>query len=174
MSMNRIIGLMLLLFLIEGAIMPWIIPAGYGDRIIPHFIFVIVLFSALYGNRHQALMLGAGFGLLQDLIYYGHLIGGHFFMMGLIGYFTGVLLERKRVTVMMALTVIGFACILYDTALLYIYKVFRITDASYAWALLNHILPSLFLQIAFALACYIPVRRIFESRSKAMPDSEEE
>lgn len=174
MSMNRIIAFMLLLFMLEGALIPWLIPEGYGDRIIPHFIFVIVLYSALYGNRHQALLLGIGFGLLQDIVYYGHLIGGHTFIMGLIGYFTGVLLERRRPTVMMALTVIGFACILYDTTLFYIYKVFRITDVAYAWALLNHILPSLFLQLAFALAVYIPVRRIFESRNNIVLDGEEE
>lgn len=174
MSMNRIVAWMLLLFMLEGGLVPWLIPEGFGDRIIPHFIFVIVMYSALYGNRHQALMLGAGFGLLQDIVYYGHLIGGHAFIMGLIGYFAGVLLERKRPTVMMALTMIGFGCILYDTTLFYLYKVFRITDAAYAWALLNHILPSLFLQLAFALAVYIPVRRIFESRSKTAPEGEEE
>ncbi|MCR2802631.1 rod shape-determining protein MreD [Paenibacillus soyae] len=174
MSMNRIVSIMLLLFVLEGALMPWIIPDGFGDRIIPHFIFVIVIYSALYGNRHLALMLGAGFGLLQDVVYYGHLLGLHFFTMGLIGYFTGVLLERKRATVMMAITIIGFACLLYDTSLFYIYKVFRITDSSYAWALLHYILPSLFLQLAFALACYIPVRRMFESRGKTAMDGDEE
>ncbi|MBH5317155.1 rod shape-determining protein MreD [Paenibacillus sp. GSMTC-2017] len=174
MSMNRIVCLMLLLFVIEGTLIPWIIPEGFGDRIIPHFIFVVVLFSALYGNRHQALFLGAGFGLLQDIVYYGHLIGGHFFIMGLIGYFTGVVLERKRVTIMMALTVIGFACILYDTTLFFIYKVFRITSAEYAWALINHILPSLFLQLAFALIIYVPVRRIFETRNNSVSEKDEE
>jgi rod shape-determining protein MreD len=174
MSMNRIVALMLLLFVIEGSLMPWIIPEGFGDRIIPHFIFVFVLFSALYGNRHQALLLGAGFGLLQDVVYFGQLLGLNFFAMGLLGYFTGVLLERKRATVMMAITVIGFACILYDSSLFFIYKVFRITGASYAWALLNHILPSLFLQLAFALACYVPVRRMFESRKDAGESGEEE
>lgn len=174
MSMNRIVALMLLLFVIEGSLMPWIIPEGFGDRIIPHFIFVFVLFSALYGNRHMALLLGAGFGLLQDVVYFGQLLGLHFFAMGLLGYFTGVLLERKRATVMMAITVIGFACILYDSSLFFIYKVFRITDASYAWALLSHILPSLFLQLAFALACYVPVRRMFESRKETGESGEEE
>ncbi|MDQ6418627.1 rod shape-determining protein MreD [Paenibacillus sp. LHD-117] len=174
MSMNRILALMLLVFVIEGALMPWIIPEGFGARIIPHFIFVIVLFSALYGNRHQALLLGSAFGLLQDVVYFGQLLGVNFFAMGLLGYFTGVLLERKRATVMMAITVIGFACIIYDSSLFFIYKVFRITSASYAWALLNHILPSLFLQIAFALAVYVLVRRIFESRKESGADSEEE
>lgn len=174
MSMNRIIAIMLFLFVIEGALMPWIIPEGFVGRIVPHFIFVFVLFSALYGNRHQALLLGAGFGLLQDVVYFGQLLGLHFFAMGLLGYFTGVLLERKRATVMMAITVIGFACIVYDSSLFFIYRVFRITSESYAWALLNHILPSLFLQLAFALACYVPVRRMFESRKEGAEGSEEE
>jgi rod shape-determining protein MreD len=63
---------------------------------------------------------------------------------------------------------------LYDTALFFIYKVFRITNESYAWALLDYILPSLFLQLAFALACYVPARRIFESQTKANPEKDEE
>ncbi len=174
MSMNRVLLLMLLLFLLEGTVMPWLIPEGYGSRIIPHFVFVIVMYSALYGTRHRALLLGAGFGLLQDIIYYGHLIGANAFIMGLIGYFTGVWLERRRVTVMMAIAVIGFGCILYDTTLLYVYKVFRLSNASYAWALLEYILPSMFLQLVFALACYIPVRKIFESQHISNSDSDDE
>lgn len=174
MSMNRIVLIMLLVFLIEGTVLPWLIPGSFGSRIIPHFIFVIVIFSGLYGTRHQALFLGAGFGLLQDIVYYGHMIGAQFFVMGLLGYLTGMLLERKRVTIMMALTVVGFACLLYDSALFSIYKVFQITNASYAWALIHHILPSLFLQLGFALAAYVPVRRMFESRMKQTPDNEAE
>lgn len=173
MSMNRTIALMLLLFILEGALLPWLIPAGFGGRIIPHFVFVVVLYSALYGNRHQALMLGAGFGLLQDIVFYGHLIGSHFFLMGLSGYFASILMERKRATVMMALTIIGFAYLLYDSSLFFIYKVFSITSETYAWALVNHILPSLFLQLAFALAVYVPVRRMFESRNRISDGNEE-
>ncbi|MBD2870450.1 rod shape-determining protein MreD [Paenibacillus arenilitoris] len=174
MSMNRIIGLMLLLFILEGTIMPWLIPAGFGSRIVPHFIFVAVLFAALYSGRHRALLLGVSFGMLQDVIYFGHLMGAHAFIMGLIGYFTGLLLERKRATLMMAVSVIGMACILYDTAIFFIYKVFRITSESYAFALVDYILPSLFLQLAFALVCYVPARRLFEAQVKANPENEEQ
>ncbi|WP_424768136.1 rod shape-determining protein MreD [Paenibacillus sp. sgz302251] len=174
MSMNRIILLMLLLFVIEGAVMPWIIPAGFGSRIIPHFIFVAVIFAALYSGRHRALLLGVSFGFLQDVVYFGHLMGANAFVMGLIGYFTGMLLERRRATLMMAISIIGFACIVYDTAIFFIYKVFRITSETYAWALLNHILPSLFLQLAFALVCYVPARRLFEGQSLVNPDKDEE
>lgn len=174
MTINRIIGLMLLLFIIEGTLMPWIIPAGFGDRIVTHFTFVFVIYSALYSGRHYALLLGIGFGLLQDVVYFGHLIGTHAFAMGLLGYFTGVLLERKRATIMMALSVIGIGCLLYDTIVFFNYKVFRITNETYAWAILDHILPSLFIQLAFALAFYVPARRMFEAQVKRKTDEEEQ
>ncbi|MEF2243344.1 MULTISPECIES: rod shape-determining protein MreD [unclassified Paenibacillus] len=174
MSMNRIVVLMFFVFILEGALMPWLIPAGFGDRIIPHFVFVFVLYAALYGNRHQALLLGAGFGLLQDIVYFGHLIGAHTFLMGLIGYFTGVLFAARKATLMMAVAVVGLACLLYDSTLLFIYKVFKISNADYAWALLNHILPSLFLQLVFMLLCYIPLRKMFQSTQKIQTEDDEE
>ncbi len=172
--MNRILLLMLLIFIIEGTIMPWLIPAGYGDRIVPHFILVSVIFAALYTDRHRALLLGVSFGFLQDIVYFGHLLGVHSFVMGLLGYFIGLLLDRRRATLMMAVTVVGFACILYDSVIFFIYSVFRITSETYAFALLNHILPSLFLQLVFAIAIYVPARRMLEAYSRADSDKDDE
>jgi len=172
-SMNRIVLLMLAVFVLEGALLPWLIPNSFSDRIIPHFIFVLVIFSALYGTRYQALLLGMSFGLLQDVIYYGHVIGPHFFFMGLIGYLVGMVFERKKVTLMLAISIVGFACIAYDSALYFVYSVFRITNGSYAWALIQYILPSLFLQLAFTLCIYVPVRKMFESRIRVSDSSEE-
>ncbi|QAY65162.1 rod shape-determining protein MreD [Paenibacillus protaetiae] len=174
MSINRLIGFMLLLFIVEGTIMPWVIPAGYTTRIVPHFVFVVVIFSALYSNRHRALFLGAGFGLLQDVAYYGHMIGPNLFFMGILGYYTGVLFENKRVTLLAALSVIGINYILYDSMMYGIYFAFRITNESFAWALMDHILPSLFLQLAFALLVYVPLRKHLESAVKKKLDKDEQ
>ncbi len=174
MSVNRVIVLMLLVFVVEGSIVPWIIPEGFGDRIIPHFVFIFVMFAALYGNRHMALFLGAGFGLLQDIVYYGHLIGSHSYLMALIGYFAGVLFANRKPTIIMAVTVIGTACIMYDSILFMINKVFKITNLEYAGALISYILPSLFLQLVFMLICYVPLRRLFQSTQKVQLEDEED
>ncbi|HIW33702.1 MAG TPA: rod shape-determining protein MreD [Candidatus Paenibacillus intestinavium] len=175
MSMNRIVLIMLIVFVLEGALMPWIIPNSYGDRIIPHFTFVMVIFASMYGGRHQALALGMGFGLLQDIMYYGHVMGTHFFFMGLIGYLSGILLERKKATIMLAISTIGFATIGYDSALYFVNKVFKLTTGSYPWALIQYILPSLFLQLVFSLCIYIPVRKMFElGKQRRSSDSAEE
>lgn len=164
MSMNRIVVIMIAVFVLEGALVPWLIPGSFGDRIIPHFTFVFVIFAAMYGSRHQALLLGMCFGLLQDIMYYGHILGVHFFFMGLIGYVFGILLEKRRATLLLAISAIGFACIAYDSALYFIYNVFQLTSGSYPWALIQYILPSLFLQLVFALCVYVPVRKMFEQR----------
>ncbi|WP_341281747.1 rod shape-determining protein MreD [Paenibacillus sp. FSL H8-0537] len=174
MSTNRLILLLFFLFVIEGSVMPWIIPVDYAGKIIPHFSFVFVLYAALYSGRHRALMFGIGIGLIQDIVYYGHLLGVHTFMMGLIGYFAGLLFDRRRSTLLTCLSVIGFACIAYDSAVYFIYSLFRLTEESYAFALLDHILPSLFLQLAFALVIYVPVRKLYEQDAKLNQDQDEE
>lgn len=166
MSMRVIVLMMLLLFMSEGTIVPWLIPAGYGERLIPHFTFVMVIYAALYHSRHSALLLGFCFGMLQDVVYYGHLIGVHAFTMGLVGYAAGMLLERKGSTLFMALAIVGFGDLLYETLVFYVYRMFRITNQTLAWAMYDHILPSLFLQLAFALAVYIPARRWFSGATR--------
>ncbi|GGG20354.1 rod shape-determining protein MreD [Paenibacillus abyssi] len=174
MNLRWIIALMFLLFLIEGTIMPWLIPDEWTGRIIPQFIFVFVLYASFYAGRHTALLLGIGFGLLQDVVFYGHLIGVHSFAMGLCGYVIGLMFEHKRIPMLTALSLIGMACLLYDTVIYFIYRVFRMTNESYVWALMDHIMPSLFLQLAFSLVLYVPVRRWFEGSYKKKSADDEE
>ncbi|RXZ84537.1 rod shape-determining protein MreD [Paenibacillaceae bacterium] len=161
MRLRYIVMIMLLLFIIEGTIMPWIIPSQMSGRMVPEFTLIFVLFAALYTGRHVALLLGIAFGLLQDIVFYGHMIGVHSFAMGLCGYLFGLLLGQKRIPMLTVLSLIGIGCLFYDTTIHAIYRIFRITHASYNWVLMNHIVPSLFLQLAFALAVYIPARRWF-------------
>ncbi|QYR23379.1 rod shape-determining protein MreD [Paenibacillus sp. sptzw28] len=174
MSIQRIIGVMLLFFLSEGTLFYWLLPDSLVGRVVPHFTLAFVLFASLYRGRHTALVLGLAFGLLQDVVFYGRIIGVHSFAMGLVGYLTGLLMERKRSTLFMALTMIGISTLVYDTVVHYIYRVFRLTDLSYRWALLHHILPSLFLQVLFALVLYVPARRWFAGSIKKKSEDQEE
>ncbi|EXX85135.1 rod shape-determining protein MreD [Paenibacillus darwinianus] len=173
MNLRWAVLFMFLLFIVESTIVPWLIPDALYGRLVPHFVFVFVLYSALYTGRHTALMLGLFFGLLQDIVFYGNMLGVHAFSMGLGGYLTGLLLERKRSPLLMALSIIGFASLLYDSLVYLIYKVFRIAQEPYAYFLIDSIMPSLFLQLGFALAVYIPARRLFEGSGKPSAGQEE-
>lgn len=162
MNIHRIILLMLVVFIVEGSLMPWIIPANFADQLIPHFNFVLVIFAAIFSSRHYALGLGLSFGLLQDVIYYGNAIGIHFFFMGIIGYGVGLLFERKRLNILIVISIIGIAYLTYDCAIYGINYVFKLVHGSFPWALVHHILPSLFFQLLFAIIVFIPARKMFE------------
>ncbi|WP_028561855.1 rod shape-determining protein MreD [Paenibacillus pinihumi] len=174
MKLHWIILIMFVLFLLEGTIVSWLVPEEWTHRLIPHFVFVFVLFSSMYAGRHVALFLGLAFGMLQDIVFYGHIIGVHSFSMGLCGYLAGLLLEYKRAPMLTAISVIGMGCLLLDTVTFMIYTVFQINKQPYVWALTHHILPSLFLQLIFALIFYIPARRWFEGAYRKKTKEENE
>jgi rod shape-determining protein MreD len=174
MKLQRIIVVMLLFFLAEGTIFYWLLPDSLVGRVVPRFALAFVLYAALYRDRHSATFLGLSFGLLQDLAFYGRIIGVHSFTMGLVGYLAGFLFKRRKSTMMMAITAIGIATLFYETVVYLIYRVFKLTSQTYQWALLDHILPTLFLQILFSLAVYVPARRWFEGSLKKKAEEEEE
>jgi rod shape-determining protein MreD len=173
MNTKWVIPLTVLLFMLETTVVPWLIPEPMYGRIAPHFVFVAALYAGLYAGRHAALFMGFIFGLLQDIVFYGHLLGVHTLLMGAIAYLTGFLLEGKRIPMLAALAVIGLGCFLYDSAAYGIYRVFRVTHETFEFVLLHSIAPSLFLQIGFALAVYVPARRLLEAKAKKSTDEEE-
>ena len=122
MKTQRVILIMLLLFIVETTIVPWLIPEGWHGRVAPHFVFVLTLYAALYTGRHEALLLGFAFGLIQDIVFYGHMLGVHALTMGAAAYLAGLLLERKRSTLMMALFAVGVANLLRDSSVYGIYR----------------------------------------------------
>ncbi|MBW7455801.1 rod shape-determining protein MreD [Paenibacillus sepulcri] len=174
MSIQRIILVMLLFFISEGTIFYWILPDGLVGRVVPHFTLAFVLFAAMYRGRHSAVILGLSFGLLQDLAFYGRIIGVESFTFGLVGYLSGLLLENKRSTLLMALSMVGLFTFINDTVVHFIYRVFRLTSLSYEWAIFDHILPSLFLQLLFSLLMYVPARRWFEGSLKKNKEDDDE
>jgi rod shape-determining protein MreD len=173
MNLKIAVSVMVALFMVESTLMPWVIPEVWSTRLVTHFTFVFILYSALYTSRHAGLLLGLAFGLLQDIVFYGHLLGVHAFAMGLCGYLAGLLLERRRAPMMMALSVIGMTCLLYDAVVFMIYRVFELTQEMYAYALIQYMMPSLFLQLGFALLVYIPARRWFEGTGTGKAQEEE-
>lgn len=173
MKTQRVVLLMLLLFVVETTIVPWLIPDAWYGRVAPHFVFVFALFAGLYTGRHEALLLGFSFGILQDIVFYGHMLGVHALSMGVIAYVTGLLLEKRRSPMIAALAVIGLASLAYDSAVYGIYRAFRVTVQPYDVIFIHSIAPSLFLQLGFALAVYVPARRLFEGAAKKQAEEEE-
>lgn len=159
MRINRVILWTLLLLLIENAIVPWLVPSEWTDRLLTHFPFVMTLFVASLAGRHRAFLFGLGFGLLQDLLSYGHLIGPYAFGMALIGYAAGLLAERRTFTLVFFVWIVLIGGMMLDTIIYSIYTLFGLTQLPYSFVFYWQIAPTSLLQLLIALALYVPVRR---------------
>ncbi|WP_232058229.1 rod shape-determining protein MreD [Cohnella abietis] len=159
MRMNWVVLGAIILLIVENSVMPWIVPPGWSERLLPHLCFIMTLFVAGFGGRHPAFLCGLGFGLLQDLLSYGHLIGPYGFGMGLIGYLAGLASERKGMTIGFFIWIVLVGGVLLDTVVYSIYKLFGLTDLQYAYVFYWQVAPTALLQLLIALLMYVPVRK---------------
>ncbi|WP_256758183.1 rod shape-determining protein MreD [Cohnella sp. WQ 127256] len=167
MRINWVILCALVLLVIENAVVPWIIPSAWSERLLPHLCFIVTLFVATFAGRHPAFLFGLGFGLLQDLLSYGHLIGPYGFGMGLIGYLAGLASERKSTTIGFFIGTVIISGLLLDSIIYFIYKLFLITDLQYTYVFYWQVAPTALLQLLIALLMYVPVRRFLVKPSLA-------
>ncbi|WP_081957486.1 rod shape-determining protein MreD [Paenibacillus sp. FSL R7-0273] len=164
MRMRRsvLILLLFLLFIVQGTLLPWLLPNVWQMRIIPNLVFIVILFVTIYHHRHTALILGLSFGMLHDVVFYGRILGAHSFAMGVSAYLIGLLFQLPRAPLPLMMTVVLLGSLLEDSILFGIYSVFNLNREPYNWALLNYMLPTMLFHFAVGLLLYIPVRRQLE------------
>jgi rod shape-determining protein MreD len=158
------------LFLVEGTVMPMIIPSAWQSRIevAPHFMFIIILFISIYVSRHWALAYGLTFGMLHDIVYYGPMLGTYTFGLGLVGYLIGLMSLSSKANVMRSMLLILLGNVLLELIFFGIYRVFQITHLSIGFALTHHMLPSILINLLFAILVYVPIRKLLENIEAGM------
>jgi rod shape-determining protein MreD len=164
------------LFLFEGTVMPLIIPSAWQSRIdvAPHFTFIIILFIAIYVSRHWALAYGLIFGMIHDIVYYGPMIGPYTFGFGLIGYLIGLISLRSKANMLTSMLLILLGNFLLELILFGIYRIFQITHLSIDFALTHLMLPSMLINLLFAILIYVPIRKLLENVGAALVREEDE
>ncbi len=169
------IGLILYLaMLLEGAAMPWLLPDAWSEQLqmVPNLVMVGVVFTAVYLNRYAALAYGLLFGLLQDIVYGGHMMGPHCFSMGLIGYAAGLIARKARAGIWQTLFLVTLFSLLYDMALYETYTLFRVIDIPFQWNLTRSVLPGLGINLVVAAIFHASARRLL-ARFAGRKESEE-
>ncbi|MNB88807.1 Rod shape-determining protein MreD [compost metagenome] len=174
MRMRRsvLVLLLFLLFIVQGTLLPWLLPDVWQMRIIPNLVFIVILFVTIYHHRHTALILGLSFGILHDVVFYGRILGAHSFAMGLSAYLIGLIFQIPRAPLPLMMSVVLLGSLLEDSMLFSIYSVFNLNREPYNWALLNYMLPTMLFHFAVGLLLYIPVRRQLELIKKETRDEE--
>ena len=163
------------LFLLEGSVLPWLLPDVWLSRVYvsPHFAFVFILYVALYVSRHLALAYGLGFGLLKDIVFFGPMIGTLSFTMGLSAYLIGLGFHRPRIRLVSALFFVSLGILLFECIQYGLYRLFNLASTSFRWAFLHEMLPDILFNLLFALIIYIPVRKLLEKVEIRQEDPED-
>lgn len=171
---NIIVFTLLAFFLLETTIFQWLVPVSWRGHmhITPHFSLIVIMLTSIYVNRHFALALGLAVGLLQDLLYYGHMLGPHTFALGLTGYLAGLMIWRASAGFIFAIFIVMLGCFFYDVIIYGIYRLFNIVEQTFSWAFLNNILPSLLFNLFLALLIYFPFRYMLERLSNQRKEEE--
>ncbi|MCQ4088171.1 rod shape-determining protein MreD [Saccharibacillus sp. JS10] len=154
--------LLFVLFLIEGSVLPWFLPKAWIPHLMPNLVFVCVLFVAVYRHRYAGMVLGAVFGMLHDVVYYGAMLGPYSFTMGFTAYVLGLIFQLPKAPLPVMLTVVMLGSFILDNMLFGIYTVFNFNEQTYDWALIQYMIPDLLFRLTFALIIYVPIRRQFD------------
>ncbi|MNW10469.1 hypothetical protein D3C71_2076970 [compost metagenome] len=80
---------------------------------------------------------------------------------------------RMYSSIVISMFVIGSGHLFYDLVLYGINRLFRVTNVPFEWVFLHQMLPSMLINLLFALAIYVPVRRMFESLPGKPAEKEE-
>jgi rod shape-determining protein MreD len=112
--MKRLILPMILLFLFFlESIFVDVLPASLiveKRLLVPHFLFVTIVFISMSGNRNEGMLLGAIFGLLFDIVYTG-ILGIYLFSFPLIAYIISKLagILQNHIVIISILSIISVA-----------------------------------------------------------------
>lgn len=159
MRLNRTIVLTLLLLIVQTAVIPWLVPDRWSDRLLPNLPFLLTVYVALFAGRHRAFLFGLGFGLCEDILFYGHIMGSYGFGMALLGYMVGLVGDRRPPSIAFTLLLTGVGSFALNTIVYLVYRLFQLTSDTYGFAIYWQIVPTVLLELLLSLALYLPIRR---------------
>ena len=166
---------LLLLFIFESSLLPWLIPPIWRTELLiyPKLVLVSILFISMFSNRRIGVLYGLALGLLQDAVFYGHMIGVNSFAYAICAYIAGLIVKPPTILIVPVFFIQLLSLLLYELTTFAIYRLFNIYDAPFGWVFTDGMLPSALVGLFFALALYLPARKWLESPSVERETDEE-
>ncbi|GAA0355107.1 rod shape-determining protein MreD [Bacillus horti] len=150
-----------ILFVIEGTVVQVFSPDRWGIPIlmIPRFVVVLLIFSALFLGRLQGLFMGLLFGLLYDVVY-GGVIGIYGFSMALVGYFSGLTFKVFQQSLLLILLTIAACLVLHEFIVYGLLMLIGYVQMETQVFFFQKVIPTLILNMIFATLVSYPLRTI--------------
>lgn len=164
--------LFLILFftlLVQGTVMPLILGSRNLEQIqmVPEFLLVILLLTALFGRFSWSMRYALIFGLIVDVVF-SQILGVHAFAMALSVYLTYRFSRWINLNIATALLLTSLGVVLNQMIVYLIYLMIGLTDQPTMFFLYSHLLPTVVLNAAFSLVFYYPIRQFMGSVSDSL------
>ncbi len=165
MKKYSIVLLLLFIFLLEGTLFRFISPDYYGKTIYfyPRFVLIMIIFISIYRDRHFALYLGMGFGVLYDIVY-GDVIGIYMVGMAGVGYFSGWLTLYFQTTFALYLLNILVNLLMFEMFLYGMLNMFHLVNIAFDWSFFHILIPTVIFNLLFASLIYLPFQFILKEK----------
>ncbi|MEH7504251.1 rod shape-determining protein MreD [Neobacillus drentensis] len=163
--------LFLFLFIVESLFVEFL-PAkvfGFERILVPHFLFIAILFLTIFVGKKQGIIYAAIFGLLFDIVYV-EIIGIYLFLYPFISYLIYKLLQVWQSNIFTAFLAALLGISLLEIGVYEMNSLIHVTDLDFSGFINLRFYPTLLLNAAITLIAAYPLKWLFEKYSEAMRD----
>jgi rod shape-determining protein MreD len=159
-----------LLLLIFESLFVQFLPASLFNShkiLVPHFLFVSILFLTIFGNEKHGIIYGFIFGLLFDIVY-TEIIGIYLFLFPLIAYVVAKIMKVLQSNIFIGSFVALIGVALLEMGVLEMDTLIHITDMDFMTFLKMRLLPTSLLNIIFIILAAFPLKRQSEKFAESL------
>jgi rod shape-determining protein MreD len=163
--------LFLLLFYAESLFVEYL-PAkvfGFERILVPHFLFIALLFLTVFVGKKHGIIYAAIFGLLFDIVYV-EIIGIYLFLYPFISYLIYKLLQVFQSNIITAFLASLLGITLLEMGVYEMNYLIHVTDLDFIGFINLRFYPTLILNAAVTLIAAYPLKWLFEKHAEAMRD----
>lgn len=133
-----------------------------SDRIlVPRFLMILILFLTIYEGKKTGILYGLIFGLLFDVVY-TEIIGIYLFMFPLLSYIVSGMMRFLQSNLVVSIIVSIIAVALLELGVYEVNFLIKVTDMNFTDFIQLRFIPTLILNLLFAILFAYPLKRLFE------------
>ncbi len=155
--------LMIFLFVAESIFVGLLPGEIFGGKylLIPHFLFVAILFLTVYGPKKYWVIYAFVFGLLFDIVY-TEIIGIYLFLFPFIAYLMTKIMKFLQTNIVIVSLASLILIALLEFGSYEINFLIHITDIDVSTYLSERLVPTLILNLIFIILTAYPFKKYFE------------
>lgn len=134
----------------------------YNTRIlVPHFLIVAIMFTAIYGTKKIGLLYGFIFGLLFDIVY-TEIIGIYLFLIPLVVYIISWIMKRLQSNIVLVSLIALVGVALLEFGVYGMNLIIGHTSMGVTSFVDNRLVPTLLLNAIFIVLVAFPLKKYLE------------